>query len=74
MDFVPQDSHQLCLFEDRNPKHAELMKAVDKVNTRYSQDLIRLACQSPGKTWKMNQEHISQRYTTNINDIIRVKA
>lgn len=74
MDFVPESSHQLTLFENRNPKHTVLMKSVDKMNAHYSQDLIRLACQSPGKTWKMNQEHISQRYTTNINEIIRVKA
>jgi len=74
MDFVPEHSHQLTLFEERNPKHTELMKAVDKINTHYSQDLIRLASQSTGKTWKMRQEHISQRYTTNINEIIKVKA
>lgn len=74
MDFVPEANFQLTLFENRNPKHIVLMKAVDKMNTHYSQDLIRLACQSPGKTWKMHQDHISQRYTTNINDIIRVKA
>ena len=74
MDFVPEANFQLTLFENRNPKHNLLMKAVDKMNTHYSQDLIRLACQSPGKTWKMHQDHISKRYTTNINDIIRVKA
>lgn len=74
MDFEPEGSQQLSIFESTSPVHAELMKAVDKLNCQYAGDIVRLASQSPGKTWKMRQEHISQRYTTNINEIIEVKA
>lgn len=74
MDFTPEDNQQLNLFENRNTRHIELMKAVDKINRLYGQQKIRLAAQDTGRVWKMKQEHLSPRYTTNINEILVVKA
>jgi len=74
MDFTPEDNQQLNLFENRNTKHIQLMKAVDKINTSFGQQKIRLAAQDTGRVWKMKQERLSPRYTTNISEIIIVKA
>lgn len=73
MDFTPEDNQQLNIFINRNTKHIPLMKAIDKVNSRYSKDLIRLATQAPGRTWRMRQEKLSKHYTTDINEIITLK-
>lgn len=72
-DFSPEDNQQLNLFDNRNIKHIALMKAVDKINQSYGQQKIRLAAQDVGRVWKMKQEKLSPRYTTNLNEIITVK-
>ena len=73
MGLVPTDNHQLHLFENENPKHKPLMKAIDGINKKYSDYKIKLGNQDLKRTWKMRQERLSPRYTTNINDIIKVK-
>lgn len=74
MDFTPEDNQQLNLFENRNVKHIKLMQAVDKINQSMGQQKIRLAAQDTGRVWKMKQERLSPRYTTNINEIICAKT
>ncbi|MCL4150701.1 UNVERIFIED_CONTAM: hypothetical protein GTU68_000170 [Idotea baltica] len=70
---VPIDNHQLHLFEHENPKHKYLMHAIDDVNMKYGDYKIKLGNQDLKRTWKMKQERLSPKYTTNINDIIKVK-
>jgi DNA polymerase V len=36
-DFTPDSEIQLNLFENSNPKHAPLMKVVDKINQSFGQ-------------------------------------
>lgn len=74
MDFSPEQNQQLTLFEGRNPKHISLMKAIDKINANMGQQKIRLAAQDTGRVWKMNQEKLSQRYTTVLSEIITIKV
>ncbi|NCA22022.1 MAG: Y-family DNA polymerase, partial [Crocinitomicaceae bacterium] len=69
MDFVPENQVQVSLFENSNPKHSHLMQAIDQLNNRFGQQKIRLSIQDQKRVWKMKQEKLSPRYTTNINDI-----
>ena len=71
-DFTPEDEIQFGLFENSNPKHISLMKIVDKINASYGQQKIRLGSQDLKRVWKMKQEKLSPRYTTNINEIITI--
>lgn len=71
---VPTDNHQLNLFNNENPKHKPLMQVLDNLNTKYGEYKIKLASQDLKRTWKMRQEHLSPRYTTNINEIINIKS
>ena len=70
---VPEDSFQLDLFNNENPKHKPLMQSIDYLNAKFKGNTIKLASQDLKRTWKMRQERLSPRYTTNINDIITVK-
>ncbi|MDO6595674.1 Y-family DNA polymerase [Oceanihabitans sp. 2_MG-2023] len=70
---VPIDNYQLHLFEHENPKHKYLMRAIDGVNSKYGSYKIKLGNQDLKRTWKMRQERLTPKYTTNINDIIKVK-
>ncbi|WP_136467719.1 Y-family DNA polymerase [Flagellimonas onchidii] len=69
---IPTDQRQLDLFLTENPKHHNIMKVMDNVNNKYGYK-IKIANQDLKRTWKMRQEHLSPRYTTDINDIITVK-
>ncbi|SDS33456.1 DNA polymerase V [Polaribacter sp. KT25b] len=71
---VPNDNFQLNLFSHENPKHKPLMSAIDKLNRKFKADKIKLGNQDLKRTWKMRQERLSPRFTTNINDILIVKA
>jgi len=71
---VPNDNYQLDIFEHENPKHKPLMHAIDGLNKRYRDYKIKLGNQDLERTWKMRQERLSPKYTTNINDIIKVKC
>ena len=70
---VPSDNYQINMFEKENPKHKPLMLAIDKLNKTFKSDKVKLASQDLQRTWKMRQERLSPKYTTNINDIISVK-
>jgi len=71
MDFVPKNAYQTSLFYNSNPKHRSLMEAMDKLNVRFG-DKVRVSSLDQN-THKMRQERLSKKFTTNINDIIKVK-
>ena len=70
-DFVPEDAYQPSLFFNSNPKHKSLMETMDKLNARFG-DKVRVSSLDK-RTHKMRQERLSKKFTTNINDIIKVK-
>jgi DNA polymerase V len=70
---VPNDNFQLNLFTRENPKHKPLMVAIDALNKKFKADKIKLGNQDLKHTWKMRQERLSAKFTTNINDVIIVK-
>ena len=70
---VPEDNFQLDLFTKEDPKHKPLMSAIDHINKKYKSNSIKLGNQDLNRTWKMKQERLTPKYTTNINDIIVAK-
>lgn len=69
-DFTGEDKTQINLFENSNERHKKLMQSIDKLNTMFGQQKIKLGSQDPKKTWKMKQEKLSPNYTTKLSDII----
>ncbi len=55
-------------------KQRKLLESVDKLNKQFGRDKVKLAVQGNGKEWKLRQEKLSGRYTTNWNEIIKVKT
>lgn len=74
MNFNSEDQIQLNLFENSNPKHIDLMKTIDQINSSYGQQKVKLASQDQRRVWKMKQEKLSPRYTTRLSDVIVVKV
>lgn len=56
---------------DRN-KRASLAKAIEDINRRNGFNTVRVAVQGYDMKWKLKNEYISKRFTTNIDEIIQI--
>ncbi len=74
MDITPETVRQINLFENSHIKHRPLMETIDRINNSLGVKKVKLASQDVGRTWKMRQEKLSPRYTTQLSEIIKVKA
>ena len=74
MGLTPYNNKQFMLFENENPKHQTLMQTIDQINKNYDTTKVKIGQQDIKRTWKMRQQHLSKKFTTNINDIITVKC
>lgn len=54
-------------------KQEKLMKTLDRINGENG-NLVRLAVQGNGRGWKLKQEQLSGRYTTDINEILTINC
>jgi DNA polymerase V len=50
------------------------MNAMDKLNRNMGNQKVKLARHDLGRTWKMKQERLSPRFSTNLKEIITVMA
>ncbi len=73
-DFSDANVVQQNLFENSDQRHVALMNSIDYINRNFGQQKVRLATQDQGKVWKMKQENLSPKYTTNLDDIITIKV
>lgn len=71
---TPENQKQYNLFQDENPKHEALMKVMDTYFKKTGERKIRLGMHDLNRTWKMKQNYLSPKFTTNINDIITVQC
>ena len=70
---VPASTIQSDLFEVKDlTKLSNVQRTIDSLNSRYSRDQVRFACQGFTKRWKMKQERLSSRFTTAIDEILTV--
>ena len=73
MGLTPTTNRQLSLFDNNNVRHISIMQSVDKIHKRFGPHKIKLANQDLNRTWKMKQQYLSSRFTTELSEIITVK-
>ena len=73
-EIMPENQKQLHLFENENPKHVKLMQVMDDYHKKTGERKIRLGSQDLQRTWKMKQEHLSNKYTTDFKQILEIKC
>ncbi|MCL6590958.1 MAG: Y-family DNA polymerase [Firmicutes bacterium] len=74
-DIVPAGQVQGSLFDDTaREKQATVMETMDRINSKYGPNTIKLAIQGSGLRWKLRQENLSPCYTTRLSDIITVRV
>ena len=69
---IAENQKQFHLFEEENPKHQKLMKVIDDFHKKTGERKIRLGNQDLQHTWKMKQDHLSPKYTTDFKEILEV--
>lgn len=69
----PEPFRQYNLFENEDPRHGELMKALDKINKSLPNPIVKLASQDFGRREKMKQEKLSPRYTTKWDELLEIE-
>jgi DNA polymerase V len=70
-DTERQQSALSCIDDERKVR---LMLAVDRLNRRYGRYTVRPLAVSYGRDWEMRRSNLSPRYTTRINEMLKVKA
>lgn len=74
LDLIPEGQEQINLFEGVvDERKKKIIKALDKVNVSFGKDIVRYAVQGYEKKYRLRADHLSKRYTTNINEILEVK-
>ncbi|WP_407497503.1 Y-family DNA polymerase [Elizabethkingia meningoseptica] len=69
----PEPFRQFNLFDNEDPRHVELMKALDKINKALPNPIVKLASQDFGRREKMKQEKLSPRYTTKWDELLEIE-
>ncbi len=72
-EITPANNYQTTLFNGENPKHQDVLKAIDQINQKTG-NKIQFGHNDLKKRWKMRQEKLSYRYSTNLNEIITVNC
>lgn len=70
-----ENAIQTSLFDtiDRS-KQTVLIKAIDEINRKNGHDTVKVAIQGTNKRYHLKCEHISRQFTTNLNEILKVRT
>jgi DNA polymerase V len=70
-DAERQQSLMLRMDEER---HLRLMEAVDQINRKHGRHTVRTLAMGHARSWEMRRGLLSGRYTTRLDEVLRVKA
>lgn len=71
---IPADQVQGSLFDRTDRKKLNRADAVmDKINHFYGRNTVKLAAQGFSKKWKLNNNYLSRRFTTNWNELMEIR-
>ncbi|MGO4772847.1 Y-family DNA polymerase [Flavobacterium sp. W22_SRS_FK3] len=73
-ELIDEDKKQFQLFEEENPKHLALMRVMDQLNQKIGDRKVKLASQDLQRTWNMNQNHLSPKYTTDYKKLLEIRC
>jgi DNA polymerase V len=73
-DIVPADTIQLGMFSTADTaKEKKVMQAYDALNGYYGKGMVRYAQQGYEKPYALRAAHLSKKYTTRMEDILKVR-
>jgi DNA polymerase V len=75
-DLVPDHCYQRDLFAPQHidyEKQKRIMKLVDHVNEHYGHNILHSAAEGVSKSWKMRQHLRSAKFTTDWDELLKIK-
>ena len=74
LDIVADERLQASLFDkcDRK-KNKAVMEAMDDINKTLGKEIVRLSAQGFEKRYRLKTEYLSAHFTTDMNQILKVK-
>ncbi len=74
LGLIPENQIQSSMFDVKDrKKEKDVLLSMDKINRLMGKDSVRMASQGFQRRYKLRAEHLSNKYTTNINEILKVK-
>ena len=74
LNVIPESTVQMNMFDNESRKKDKLLSGVvDFVNRYMGKDTVRMAVQRFERRYKLKAEHLSKKYTTDINEILTIK-
>jgi DNA polymerase V len=71
---VPEQTVQQSVFDNSdNDRNQLVMRTLDAVNRSLGKESVRMAVQGFEKRYRLRAEHLSRKYTTNIDHVIKVR-
>ncbi|WP_316851576.1 Y-family DNA polymerase [Pedobacter agri] len=71
---IPEPEVQLNIFNEfKGAKHDRICRVLDKLNMHYGSGTLRMAGEGLDQKWAMKRQFLRPSYTTDWNDIIKVK-
>ncbi len=71
-DLTTSFSGQADMYCKRNQKTDQLMNIMDQVNKRFGKGKIIMGAEGVEKIWKLKANHLTKKYTTSIQDVIKI--
>jgi DNA polymerase V len=74
MDLIPESVVQASFFDRADaPKNAQMMETLDQINKSMGREIVRSAVQGFERSYRLKTQWLSPRYTTRMNEILRIK-
>ncbi|RYY19847.1 MAG: Y-family DNA polymerase [Chitinophagaceae bacterium] len=73
-DLLPEESIQRSMFDTSNKVKSKLaMTALDNINKSLGKEIVRFAVQGYEKKYRLKAAHLSKKYTTNFEQLLKVE-
>ena len=74
LDLQDEDTIQVSMFDRKErAKDKVIMATMDKLNAAMGRDTVRMAVQRFDRRYRLRAEHLSKKYTTDINQLLKIK-
>lgn len=69
----PESSAQYRFFDQSAPQETPVIRSIDAINQTWGRGTIRTAAEGIAKSWRMNRAHLSNRFTTRIDELLTIR-
>lgn len=74
LGLIPEDQVQYNIFAaEQNTGTKNAITTMDRINTSLGKNLVRFAVQGYGNKYKLKAAHLSRKYTTDINQVLKIR-